>query len=104
MIFPISTEVIPHSLRKKISHKGLSVNKGSPQYNPLLSTSSYISGIIQIYTHNRRKGSTKGVEGKKAGYDYAQEKGSLQIRTHYKDIRKESISRDSSQESLPYNK
>ena len=47
----------------------------------------------------------KGIEGKKEGYDYTQGEGSLQIRTRREDIlRKESISRDSSQESLPYNK
>jgi hypothetical protein len=101
---PFDDDLLPDRRRgdttlsaKKNSHEGLSVDKGSPRYNPLLSTSAYISGIIQIYTHDRRKGSTKGVEGKKAGYDYAQGEGSLQIRTRYEDIlRKESISRDSS--------
>jgi hypothetical protein len=92
-----------HTLCEKFSHEGLSVDKGSPRYNPLLSTSSCISGIVQIYTHDRRKGSTKGVEGKKAGYDYTRGEGSLQIRTRYEDIRKESTSRDSSRESLPCN-
>jgi hypothetical protein len=93
-----------HTLCEKFSHEGLSVDKGSPRYNPLLSTSSYTSGIVQIYTHDRRKGSTKGVEGKKAGYDYTRGEGSLQIRTRREDVlRKESTSRDSSQESLPCN-
>jgi hypothetical protein len=85
---------------KKISHEGLSVDKGSPRYNPLLSTSACTSGIVQIHTHDRRKGSTKGVEGKKAGYVCAQGEGSLQ-RTRCEDVlRKESTSRDSSREDL----
>ena len=93
-----------YTLCEIFSHEGLSVNKGSPRYNPLLSTSSCISGIVQIYTHDRRKGSTNGVEGKKAGYDYTRGEGTLQIRTRCEDIRKESTSRDSSRESLPCNK
>ena len=56
-----------HILSAKNFHYSLSVDKGSLRYNPLLSTSACISGIVQIHTHDRRKGSTKGVEGKKGG-------------------------------------
>jgi hypothetical protein len=66
-----------HTLSAKNFHNSLSVDKGSLRYNPLLSTSAYTSGIVQIHTHDRRKGSTKGIEGKKAGYDYTQGEGSL---------------------------
>ena len=96
---PGGAEAIP-ILSAKNFHDSLSVGKGSLRYNPLLSTSSCTSGIVQIYTHDRRKGSTKGVEGKKAGYDYTRGEGSLQIRTRCEDIRKESTSRDPSQEDL----
>ena len=100
---PGGAEAIP-TLSAKNFHDSLSVEKGSLRYNPLLSTSACISGIVQIHTHDRRKGSTKGVEGKKAGYDCTQGEGSLQIRARREDIlRKESTSRDSSRESLPCN-
>jgi hypothetical protein len=62
---------------------------------------AHLGSFKYIHTHDWRKGSTKGVEGKKAGYDYTQGEGSLQIRIYYEDIlRKELISRDSSREDL----
>ena len=66
---PGGAKAIP-TLSAKNFHDSLSIDKGSLRYNPLLSTSAYISRIIQIYTHDRRKGSIRGIEGKKASYDY----------------------------------
>jgi len=72
------TPTTPLRYRRSRSEKKIS------RYNPLLSTSSCISYLVQIHTHNWRKGPGENIKGKKAGYGYGLREGQEGFRSDKK--------------------